>query len=110
MFEPISNHYDLKIVVLKNTNHCSTRSQIVYSNSEREIVLGYHAIEVNSYGFLSRKVSPHADVINNVNARILNISQDKYDNNISVIETEVKIAIVTRVTGNEEREFNFRVT
>ena len=57
-----------------------------------------------------QEVAPHTNVISNVNARILNIDQDSNDNSISTIKTEVKRSIVTHVIGNEERDFNYRVT
>ena len=41
--------------------------------------------------------------------RVLNVSQDNDDVSTNAIEIEVKRAIGTRITGNEEKEFNFRV-
>ena len=76
-------------------------------NSDREIVLGCQVVEVHCYGFLSRKVASCPDVINNMSVSILNIAQDNDDNSINTIELEVKRAIATRVTSNEEAEFDF---
>ena len=92
---------------MKDPNHRAARSQSVNKNSDREIFLGYHAVEAHCYGFLSRKVASYPEVINNVSPSILNISQANDDNSISVIELEAKRSISTRVTGNEEVEFDF---
>ena len=109
LFEPIRNICNLKTVVLKNTNHCSTLFQIVNNNSDREIFIGCHSTEVHCFGLLGRKVASHSDAIRNVRASILNITQDNDGNSTNAIEAEAKRTIVTRVTRNEEREFNFRV-
>ena len=77
------------------------------SNSDREIILGCHAVEIHCCGFLSRKFASCDDVINNVNVSILKTSQDNGDNRTNAIELEAKRAIATRVTGNEEIEFDF---
>ena len=90
------------MVVLKDIHNQPTRCHIVNSNSDREIILGCHTVEAHCYGFLSRKVASCADVINNVNASILNIVQFNDDNRLNAIELEVKRAIATRVTCNEE--------
>ena len=76
MFSLIRNLCNSKIVVLKGTTHRATRYKIVSNNSDREIVLGFRAVEVHYCVFLSKKVASYADVINNVSASISNIAQD----------------------------------
>ena len=95
------------MVVLKESNHRATSYQIVRNNSDRETILGCHAVEVCCCGFLSRNDASCADVISNVNASILNIVQDNDKNSTNTIELKVKRAIATREANNEETEFDY---